>query len=149
MKLARRARSPATEDSTISRPCPWWRIRPATASRADARPVKLVVITAAAATGSRSSTVWSPRTPTAAMTRSKSPKRSKTPSAKAWWWSVSVASKATDLDHRQHRPRWPRRTASASRGPVPAGQYHRPAAGRHQPGHDGPGDLRGATEYQN
>ena len=35
MKLALRARSPATEDSTISRPWPWWRIRPATASRAD------------------------------------------------------------------------------------------------------------------
>ena len=95
MKLARRARTPATEDSTTSRPCPWCRIRPATASMAEAGPVKLVVSTAAAATGSRSSASWSPSTPAATTTRSMSPKRSKTRSAKRRWPAVSVASKGT------------------------------------------------------
>ena len=72
-KLARRVRSPATEDSTTRTPWPWRRSRFPQASIAAAGPVKLVVTISPTAAGSFSTASWSPRTPAATRTRSMSP----------------------------------------------------------------------------
>ena len=101
----------------------------------------------AAAAGSCSSASWSPSTPAATMTRSMSPKRSKTSSAKAPVAGDVGGVEGHGLDHVGPERPWPGGRLGQP-GPVPAGQDHRPAAGRDQPGHDGLGDLGGAPEHE-
>ena len=91
---------------------------------------------------------WSPSTPAATTTTSKSPKRSKTSAANAAWPLTSVMSNI----HRLHG------AGSGGPGcrpqPRPAGALFRPARTtvRHRLGtsccDDGLGNLRGASEHQ-
>ena len=81
------------------------------------------------------------------MTRSMSPKRSKTASAKAVWPSVVGGVEGHRLGHVGPGRLGPLHGLGQT-GALPAGQYHRPAADRDQPGHDGLGDLGGSSEHE-